>query len=442
MRNGVFGLSIRNFAHSACSIPHSTFFRGYNLTDVHGSMGIVVPLPFKDPTTQGRAGPGSRTDAPRADPDAARLGRQLTEQLTGPQSRHQRHLQTLLQVSRAIGSILDPHQLMQRIMDQVTAALEADRSTLYRHDPDAGELWSRIAQGLEHYGTELRIAEDEGAAGHVFTTHESLCIPDTADCEFFARDLAEWTGYVPRSMLVVPILRGGETCIGVLQVMDQRLKRFGPEDLELLEAIAVQVAISLDNARLYESQKRQFESFVRAFSEALDARDPMTAIHSVNVANYAMGIAVCMGLDRREIDWLRIAGLLHDVGKIGTPESILTKPGRLSDEEFARMREHAAYSRRILRQIEFTEGLSDMADVAAAHHERLDGSGYPDGLAADQLSLRARILAVADVFDALTQDRHYRMGLPLGKAFSILDEQTPHQIDPDCVAALKQFMNG
>ncbi len=368
------------------------------------------------------------------------LSRRLTEQLSEPQTRSQRHLQTLLQVSRAIGTILDTHQLMQRIMEQVTTAFEADRSTLFLHDADATELWSRIAQGLETFGTEFRIAEDEGVAGHVFTTHESLCIPDTTNCDYFARDLAEWTGYVPRSMLVAPVVRSGGTCIGVLQVMDHRVNRFGEEDLGLLEAIAVQVAISLDNARLYESQKRQFQSFVRAFSTALDARDPMTGVHSVNVANYAVGIGCYLGLDPAELEWLRIAGLLHDVGKIGTPESILTKPGRLTDDEFATMREHAAYSRRILSQIEFTEDLAGMAEVASAHHERLDGSGYPDRLRDDRIPLRARILAAADVFDAITQKRHYRDGIPLADAIAILDEQVPDKLDAECVAALKQFM--
>jgi len=405
-------------------------------------MGIVVPLPFRDRHTgrrsaleQGRQGEVSRM---------THLSRRLTEELTPPEVRSQRHLQTLLQVSRAIGAVLDTHTLMQRIMDQVTDAFEADRSTLYLHDPANAELWSRVAQGLEHYGTDLRIAEDEGVAGRVFKTHESMCVADTADSEHFARDLAEWTGYVPRSMLVVPILRGGGAgaamCVGVLQVMDRRVNRFGADDLDLLEAIAVQVSISLDNARLYEAQKRQFESFVRAFSTALDARDPMTAIHSVNVANYAVGIGYYLGCEPAELEWLRIAGLLHDVGKIGTPERILTKPGRLDHAEYARMQEHAAYSRRILSQIEFTEGLVGMAEIAAAHHERLDGSGYPDGLVADTLGRRARVLAVADVFDALTQERHYRAGMPLEKALAIIDEQTPAQLDAECVAALKQFM--
>jgi len=208
---------------------------------------------------------------------------------------------------------------------------------------------------------------------------------------------------------------------------------------ELLEAIAVPVATSLDNARLYEAQRRQFHSFVRALSTAVDARDPTTAIHSINVANYAMGIAHHLGQSPHELEWLRIAGLLHDVGKIGTPEQILCKTGKLTSDEFEEMKRHATYSRNILSQIDFSQEYENMAFTAAAHHEKLDGSGYPDGLIAQDIPLRVRILAVADIFHALTQDRQYRKGMPMPKAFAIIDSMTPHQLDHACVTALKRF---
>ena len=384
---------------------------------------------------------------------------QLTADLIGPESIQQLHLDTLLQVSRAIGSVLELDELLRQIIEQITPALGADRSTLFLHDAKRKQLFSRLAQGLEDWPREFRIADDAGIAGRVFQSHTPLLIRDTFDFDLFARDVAEQTGYVPRSMMVVPILQrataaafeaalevasdkgsNASQCIGVLQVMDVEVNAFNEADLALLEAIAVQVGISLDNARLYEAQKRQFESFIKAFSAALDARDPSTALHSVNVANFAMGIAHELGLPRHEIDWLRVAGLLHDVGKIGTPESILTKPGKLDDDEYVKMKEHAAHSRRILQQIEFTSDYNHIAEIAAAHHEKLDGSGYPDGLRGEALPLKARILCVADIFDALTQDRHYRKGMPLKKAFSILDDMTPAQLDAECVAALKRFM--
>jgi putative nucleotidyltransferase with HDIG domain len=349
-------------------------------------------------------------------------------------------LDILIDISRAIGTIRDRRELMLAIIHHVTQAFGAERSTLYLHDPSRCELWTLVAQGLEHWPGELRIADDYGLCGRVFQTHDALCVDDTFETPHFARHLAERTGYLPRSMLLAPVIDKGGRCDGVLQVMDRRVGFFTRQDLPLLEAIAVQVGIRLENSRLYEAQRRQFNSFVRAFSAALDARDPLTAIHSVNVANYAMGIGEILGLPHADIEWLRIAGLLHDVGKIGVPEAVLTKPGRLTPDEFDEMKRHALYSREILSKIEFTEDLRGLEAIAAAHHEKLDGSGYPDGLSGDQIPLKARILTVADIYDALTQTRHYRQGRTMDEALRIIDEMTPAQLDARCVGALKAFL--
>jgi putative nucleotidyltransferase with HDIG domain len=353
--------------------------------------------------------------------------------------RSERYLQTLLKVSRAIGTVLDTHALMRRIIDCVADAFSADRASLYLHDPVRSELWIHSAQGLAQ--RQIRVADTRGIVGHVHHSGESVCIADTLADPHFDRETAERFGYVPRSMVVVPVLHRAPEKLGVLQVMDQRPGHFTPADLPLVQAVAVQVAISLENARLHAAQRKQFDSFVKAFTTALEARDPSTATHSVNVANYAMGIALHLGLDADDIEWLRIAGLLHDIGKIGVPEAILTKPGRLTDDEFDKMKAHAAHSRRILAQIEFVPELLGMEFIAAAHHEKLDGSGYPDGLTGDNIPLKSRILTVADIFDALTQKRHYREPGSIHDALAIIDKMTPHQLDPSCVAALRRYLN-
>src|SRR5690606_23782459 len=144
-------------------------------------------------------------------------------------------------------------------------------------------------------------------------------------------------------------------CSGVLHVLDNRVDRFSHDDLQLLEAIISQVGAVMQSSVALTAQRRQFASFVATVARALDARDPSTHLHSINVANYCQGIAYYLGLDAREQEWLRIAGLLHDVGKIATPQAILSKPGPLSKAEQEEMRRHATFTGSILSQIEFIE---------------------------------------------------------------------------------------
>ena len=369
------------------------------------------------------------------------IGQKLTEQLSSPQTDSQRHLETMVQVSRALGTILDMNQLIPAILKQVTHTFGADRSSLFLYDESKDQLCARVAEGLDKQLTnELRLPADQGIVGKVFQTHENRLISDTKTDPDFAQRVAKTTGYSPRSMMVCPVFHGLHNVTGVIQVLHHQPNHFHESDMGLLEAIAVQIAISLENAQLYEKQRRQFSSFVRAFSTALDARDPSTQEHSLNVANIAQGIGYYLGLSFDQLDRLRVAGLLHDVGKIGTPEHILKKPGKLDADEFAIMKKHAAYSLQILSEIEFSDEYKDLAVIASLHHEKLDGTGYPLGLKHDELTLETRILAVADIYHAMTQDRVYRKGMAMQKAIQIIEDMTPHQLDINCVNGLKQFL--
>ena len=170
-----------------------------------------------------------------------------------------------------------------------------------------------------------------------------------------------------------------------------------------------------------------------AFAEVIDAKSPFTYRHSSGVAEAAMEIAHWFGMKPRDVKLLRRAALLHDLGKLSVPNMILEKPGKLTDEEWKIVKMHPYYTLEILRRIPGFEGLGE---EAAAHHEKLDGSGYWRGLVAEQLSTFARILAVADIFDALRAKRPYRDSLPLEKAFSIMRQESPHALDLPCLEAL------
>lgn len=177
------------------------------------------------------------------------------------------------------------------------------------------------------------------------------------------------------------------------------------------------------------------DNICRAFAMIVDAKSSYTAQHSNRVTNYALQIGSAVGLDRDQMIDLRRASLLHDIGKLGVPAGILEKAGKLDEEEFALIKLHPEYSFKILERVPAFERI---AQIASAHHERLDGKGYWQGLAADDLDTSMRILAVADVFDALCAERPYKPAMPAERALAIMESECESALDPECVAILKQ----
>ena len=183
--------------------------------------------------------------------------------------------------------------------------------------------------------------------------------------------------------------------------------------------------LAVDEARL--------DAIAYAFAGVIDAKSPWTYRHSDRACVIVLGLAAALGADDEDLSDLRRAALLHDVGKLAVSNRILDKPGRLTDGEFALIREHPVVTRQILERV---PGFGPLAQVAAAHHERLDGSGYPQGLAGDELTMPMRLLAVADVYEALTSERPYRAAMRSEEAMAIIRVEAPHQLDQDAAMAL------
>lgn len=179
------------------------------------------------------------------------------------------------------------------------------------------------------------------------------------------------------------------------------------------------------------------DEIAAAFSDVVDAKSPYTADHSNRVTLYADMIAEELGLSAPHRRWLRRAALLHDLGKLAVSNQILDKPGKPDEAEWAAIKSHPVHSEKILERV---SAFKDIAPLAGAHHERLDGKGYPNGLKGDEIALEVRILTVADVFDALSAERPYRAAMPIDKAFAILDKDVGSAFDEECVAALKAAM--
>ncbi|HEU4934573.1 MAG TPA: HD domain-containing phosphohydrolase [Pyrinomonadaceae bacterium] len=197
-----------------------------------------------------------------------------------------------------------------------------------------------------------------------------------------------------------------------------------------LEELVEQRTIELDKA--LNSLEGAYRSTLKALTAALETRDSETHGHSERVVTYSLRLGREYGLSSEEMKALEFGSLLHDIGKIGVPDSILRKPAKLTEEEWVRMREHPLHGQQILRGIEFLQGASR---VVAQHHEKWDGTGYPLGLRKEEIDICARIFAVADAFDAITSDRVYRRGKPYEAASQELDDWAGRQFDPKVVEA-------
>jgi HD-GYP domain-containing protein (c-di-GMP phosphodiesterase class II) len=190
-----------------------------------------------------------------------------------------------------------------------------------------------------------------------------------------------------------------------------------------------------DNVALVDDD--YLDAIAAAFGQVVDAKSPFTAGHSTRVADLVQGIAGKMGVPAARRRWLHRAALLHDIGKLGVSNAILDKPGPLTDAEWEEMRDHAAHTRHILARVGV---MNDLAPIASAHHERLDGTGYPLGLTDREITRETRIITICDIYDALTADRPYRDAMPLPKALAILEGEVGKAVDADCFDALKKVV--
>jgi HD-GYP domain-containing protein (c-di-GMP phosphodiesterase class II) len=242
-----------------------------------------------------------------------------------------------------------------------------------------------------------------------------------------------------KSFICVPIIYENDS-LGLLVVDNINTKRpLLQSDINLLMGIAPQIGISIRNAMLIKSKLEQFNSILFVLAASIDARDFLTAGHSEKVMEYSIGICNELGLSKDYTEMIRIAALLHDYGKIGVPDSILKKSGSLSPEEYKEIQTHAEKTCSILERISFEGLYEQIPKIAGCHHEKLDGTGYPNGLKGDQIPLGARIIAVADFFEAITAKRHYREPMPVDVAMNLLTEESGKHLEKELVEAFKRY---
>ena len=316
-------------------------------------------------------------------------------------------------------------------------AANCSRGSLFIIDSDKGLLLSKVSEGLEEYDIVLSL--NLGIAGLVAITGQVLNIQDAYTDPRFDQRTDQKTGYKTRCILGMPVKNQAGDVLGVIQTMNKAEGPFDANDIEQLESLAAIVAISLENAMLFDEQERQFLSILEVMAASIDAKDHLTAGHSKRVTEFAVGIAQTLGFGPKELDVLHVAALLHDYGKLGIDDKVLKKPGKLNTQEYNHIKEHVTITRSILDKMHFARKYRMVPLIAASHHERLDGSGYAAGHQDTDIPFMAKILAVADVFEALTAKRHYHEARSAEQAFEILEENTGTHFDPNIVAALKTY---
>lgn len=470
-------------------------------------------------------------------------------------------LKALLDVAKALTSQRDLDKLLQIILVEATRVADADRGSLFLVDPDTGDLWSKIAHGL-NAGSEIRIPAGVGIAGAVAASGQTVNLPDAyADARFNPLVDRE-TGYRTHSLLCVPLKNMRGEVVGVLQLLNKSGGVFTSDDEDLLMAFGGQAAAAIENVLLQAEITRLFEGFVQASVVAIESRDPTTGGHSERVARLTLGLADAVevagqgrwrgtSFTAEQRMQLRYASLLHDFGKVGVREDVLVKAhklfphqlelirqrfeyakksmeadslrrrldllvngsgpdvlvaeehdlavrmarlddyldlvlasnrptvlaggsfealnelqsvlfsgpdgqarplltpgevatlsipkGSLTAEERREIESHVTHTFRFLSQIPWTRSLRRVPMIAHGHHEKLDGTGYPVGLPAEEICVESRMMAIADIYDALTaSDRPYKKAVPHDIALRILDDEVARgQIDGDLVEVFR-----
>ncbi len=402
---------------------------------VDSSFGVAV-WPDDGPSKEGllaraderlyemkRERPGKRRETPHA-------------AVTWGDDGERRRLALASSLSARLASLVDPEEIARVTVDELWKSFGCYLAVVQRLDADgmlrplvgAGDLVHEMA---DFYSWEQSLYE--GINGRVARTGEPALVADTQfDPDFLGADSVRRAG----SELSVPIRVAGEIW-GVLNLESLESGAFGEDDLLLAHTVAAQVGAALHRSHLFAELESTFTTTLGVLSDALVAKDSYTAAHADDVADVAVEVASRLGLRGEELRTVRYGALLHDIGKIAVRSEVLNKPGRLTADEFEEIKQHTVIGAKMLERIPF---FAPVQPIVRSAHERWDGKGYPDGLAAEEIPLGARIVCVCDAFHAMTSDRPYSRARSVGEAAAELRRCAGTQFDPRVVDALLEAL--
>lgn len=339
----------------------------------------------------------------------------------------------LYSISETFSEALEGDELFEKIVNMACEITEAGKSSLMILDRESKEVVIRAAKGIyRDIVEETRIPLGSGIAGKVALTGEHILVNGLSDRPHFYRNENR---YNSDSFISVP-LKIRNQIFGVLNVTERlNGSEFGEDEVYLLLTLAKKAALSIENTVLYESIYVNLVDTLKVMINAIEARDKYTKRHSQRVTALAMEIARKMGCSNEEIETVKLAGFLHDIGKVGIPDSILLKPGRLTREEFDVIKTHPTIGENIVKPL----GILPVEEsVIRHHHERWDGGGYPDGLSGKDIPHLARIMTVADAFDAMISNRPYRGAKAKEESMAEIERLRGCQFDSKVVDVFKK----
>lgn len=354
-------------------------------------------------------------------------------------------LRSLRTIDLAISSSLDLHISLKVVLEQITTQLKVDAACVLLLKPNTNRLEFSAGRGFRtNKINSTKMKPGEGYAGQVAFDKKVVYIKDlnSAEQKFARSSLLAEENFI--SYFGVPLISKGEVQ-GVLEIFNRSPLHVDVEWLSFLDSLSWQTAIAVDNALLFENLQLSnleleaaYNATIEGWSRALDLRDKETEGHSLRVTELTLKLAQTIGLDQASLINIKRGALLHDIGKMGVPDSILLKPGPLTEDEWNIMRQHPQHAYELLAPIAY---LQQALDIPYCHHEKWDGTGYPRGLKAEDIPISARVFAIIDVWDALTSDRPYRPAWSHELALKYIREKSGSHFDPQVVNAFLHHFN-
>ncbi len=347
----------------------------------------------------------------------------------------QKRLAAIYEANQVISSENDLGKLFAHVLDQIFKLVPANNGVIMMANEETGELEARFEKtGVGD--AEIRVSST--IVQRAFENEEALLIQDAASDDRFDASASIMTANISSAM-AVPLVQQGEK-LGVLYV-DTRgsTGAFDHSDLELIVGLSGPASIAIKNAQYVDQLETDFQTTLRLLANAIELRDHYTVGHTWRVTNFSVALADELGYDEEKLKEVEMGGVLHDIGKIGVPDAILCKPGKLTDEEYEVMKVHPTKGADLM---EDCKRLAPLIPYCKYHHERYDGRGYPEKLSGEDIPIQGRIVAVADTFDAMTSNRPYRKGLDPEIAITEIEKNKGSQFDPECADAFIRAYRG